>query len=592
MSNDEVMTDVADEPADVDTDRVATPVKAARAVLGEHAANQARPDQATPLKATADTPRRAAGTPAGLGATPLTDLATPVREMALASQQSTPSKGSAKKRKLTDEEREDARKRRLEEAERKRAERQAQLRAEREAREAKVAAEKAAREAKIAAEKLAREAKAAAEKHAREAKQAAEREAKEAERQAREAEREEKRRQRDSEKRQREEKREEERRRKDDERRRREEEKLAKEQKQLRLGTFFKISSPTPSSKENTPETRATSDFDEVFLPFHVKANTTLHPPHAFERSPEALAAARAAVEAALAGGPATVTPRLAAPSERPDFGALVSQRAGARRRGRAPPYTTKELITRFGASEMNEAELRRCLDALPRKFLRFAEDIRPPYAGTFTKPRRVPRNNPFFRDDRVNYDYDSEAEWYAEDEGDEDGEDLDVVSESEDDDRAGEDDEMGDFLVTDDDAGRRRVLCPLVPVVRGPCWTPEPALAAMAFLALPPAVAGRAIDPFRDYWAATKPGTPARATASPTKAIRVPDADLPGMLAIIQGSDLTQLMLVETLKKEFKALSKEAIRQTVREVASRVGDKEADKRWVVRDDVRAKYAA
>ena len=53
---------------------------------------------------------------------------------------------------------------------------------------------------------------------------------------------------------------------------------------------------------------------------------------------------------------------------------------------------------------------------------------------------------------------------------------------------------------------------------------------------------------------------------------------------AAIQGSDLTKAGLIEILKKQFPKTSKDAIKDTLGLVAERVGGKEVDKRWVVRD--------
>ena len=46
----------------------------------------------------------------------------------------------------------------------------------------------------------------------------------------------------------------------------------------------------------------------------------------------------------------------------------------------------------------------------------------------------------------------------------------------------------------------------------------------------------------------------------------------------------MTKAGLVELLKKQFPKTSKDAIRETLGAVAVRVGNKEADKRWMLRD--------
>ena len=113
-------------------------------------------------------------------------------------------------------------------------------------------------------------------------------------------------------------------------------------------------------------------------------------------------------------------------------------------------------------------------LKTVPTKFLKFAEDVRPPYIGTYTKSledRSVARlsRNPFARAlPSTNYDYDSEAEW----EEPEEGEDLDSEGEEEADDDDAED--MEGFL---DDADpdevkkRRPIIGNLEPSCTGLCW-------------------------------------------------------------------------------------------------------------------------
>ena len=115
-------------------------------------------------------------------------------------------------------------------------------------------------------------------------------------------------------------------------------------------------------------------------------------------------------------------------------------------------------------------------LKTVPVKYLRFAEDVRPPYIGTYTKApfakstRKLPRK-PFTRAlPSTNYDYDSEAEW----DEPEEGEDLDSEGEEE----IGDDDEgddMEEFLDDDDaeksGAKRRNIMGDVEPVSTALHW-------------------------------------------------------------------------------------------------------------------------
>ena len=117
-------------------------------------------------------------------------------------------------------------------------------------------------------------------------------------------------------------------------------------------------------------------------------------------------------------------------------------------------------------------------LKSIRVKYLRFAEDVRPPYIGTYTKkPQGYSISKvckkPFTRAlPAINYDYDSEAEWEEPGEG----EDLDSEGEEE-----SGDEEVGDDLkefLDDDEAGegmrnskRRHIMGDVQPISTGLCW-------------------------------------------------------------------------------------------------------------------------
>ena len=119
-------------------------------------------------------------------------------------------------------------------------------------------------------------------------------------------------------------------------------------------------------------------------------------------------------------------------------------------------------------------------LDAVPVKSLKFAEDVRPPYVGTYSKAPtkgslKSLARRPFSRvRPDTNYDYDSEAEWEEPGEG----EDLDSEGEEELDDDE-EEGEMDGFLDDEDAndatrAARRKALGDLEPSCSGICWAGE----------------------------------------------------------------------------------------------------------------------
>ncbi|KAK9479620.1 chromatin assembly factor 1 subunit A-domain-containing protein [Lipomyces japonicus] len=463
---------------------------------------------------------------------------------------------------------------------------------------------------------------------------------------AREADREEKKKLKEKEKKLKDEekkKKDEEKKKRDEDKRKKEEEIKANDRKQLRLGNFFKKTTPTASIAPPIIEAESivaqteqinqknSLDFNDVFLPFHVKANATLFPQNRFCQDQISVEHARSHLDELFQTGEyhsnKIIHPQLA--NEVPNFAEIFQLSSNQRRpRGKRLKHSTKDVIAMFNNADnqftstspaiLSEDKLRAKLNGLPKKFLRFFEDLRPPYFGTFTKTCSIPRANPFCKIPLLNYEYDSEAEWVQEEE---DGDDLDNISEEEEDEeddddesKSGDfiDDEMKDFLVDEDEEKpKRRVLTALVPVMKGICYTnletglnPEFDGLGMEIATIQPSIQ-LPIDPFKDYWI-TKPSsefsTGKHSIVSSNQKTgfssqrplpeRIPQLELKQLLQQIQGSDLNKLMLIETLKKKFKSISKENIRITVGEVAKRVGDKEVDKRWVIDPEIWQQYVS
>lgn len=115
-------------------------------------------------------------------------------------------------------------------------------------------------------------------------------------------------------------------------------------------------------------------------------------------------------------------------------------------------------------------------LKTVPMKYLSFREDVRPAYFGTITSQPPQARmaklaRNPLAKSVLpLNYDYDSEAEWV--DDGD--GEDVDVLDDDED--ELDDDGEMSDFLDDSEDAIplRPAFLGGMEPESTGVCWENE----------------------------------------------------------------------------------------------------------------------
>ncbi|KAJ6261552.1 Chromatin assembly factor 1 subunit rlf2 [Drechslerella dactyloides] len=239
-------------------------------------------------------------------------------------------------------------------------------------------------------------------------------------------------------------------------------------------------------------------DFVKYFHPFFARPGVTVAPPHSFGRDEDATSYIREKLDRDVLKRPRDQDemdvdeakfqiPNPLPPTYFEEIFALPP--AKRRKRGNLPKFSTRDIlaglnrspepIPQFSSKETVHTNYVTQLKKLPRKVLKYCEDIRPAYSGTFT---RIPKTsglrkgrNPFQKSlPGVNYDYDSEAEWVEE--PDEDGEEL--LSEEEDDPMdIGSPDEMDDFLDDEpEDPGKKRhnVSGPLIPTTTGIMWEGE----------------------------------------------------------------------------------------------------------------------
>ncbi|GAA5953543.1 hypothetical protein JCM21900_006197 [Sporobolomyces salmonicolor] len=169
----------------------------------------------------------------------------------------------------------------------------------------------------------------------------------------------------------------------------------------------YLVAAATPSVKDGK---RPESDFNRVFRPFHVRPGVELAPINRFALN------AGTSVEVNIDSKPdLTLKDSLAS------FTKSVPKR-------RIPPYnphpepsvSVREAVRGITDSNLTSQDasewyaLLKDREKIAVKFLKFREDVRPGYIGTWTKTSRVvgPRT-PFDRDGGLlKYDYDSEAEW------------------------------------------------------------------------------------------------------------------------------------------------------------------------------------
>lgn len=208
------------------------------------------------------------------------------------------------------------------------------------------------------------------------------------------------------------------------------------------------------------------SEYDKMFPPFFLHAHTELAP---ITRQPIDEVRASWAMDQIQQGK--------LQPDKRPET--VLGKR---KRSSYIPQPAVKKLLLEMqGISATNPIELETgksdsassILRTLPIKYLKFREDVRPPWIGTYSKAPPGQKfatlcRNPFRRGlPDVNYDYDSEAEW----EEPEEGEDLNSEGEEEEDE---EDDDMGEFL--DDETAeaqpkRKQLVGDLEPVYTELNW-------------------------------------------------------------------------------------------------------------------------
>jgi chromatin assembly factor 1 subunit A len=239
------------------------------------------------------------------------------------------------------------------------------------------------------------------------------------------------------------------------------------------------LGAPAASPAPPTPNKTQASYYDRQFPPFFVQANVSVAPINRFGRDEETSEKQERIIDS-------YILENRSPGRERPfDALSLFNLPVLKTRGKRCVPV--RELIAEMSStasrpidltSASPNSQIRRTDDLLkkvPLKYLKFAEDVRPPYRGTYTSQPlhgivKLARN-PLRRDlPDTNYDYDSEAEWIE----DEDAEDLN--SEGEEDDAEIDDiDSMDGFLDDENDellTLKRQVLQgDLEPVSTGLCW-------------------------------------------------------------------------------------------------------------------------
>lgn len=319
--------------------------------------------------------------------------------------------------------------------------------------------------------------------------------------------------------------------RKDEEKAKKEEEKLKKERSQMRLGAFFQKPATTPAktssgeangsvsarrkslslepfdvvanplrmsaspSKNSAavaaspappPAKPSISDYRKYFLPFQPRAHSSMPKAYVIPNDDD-LAYWQGEFDREVK------QPHL---EEMADLGLCTQPEVSidelyqfgrgrdVKRGSRAHPM--REVVDQIQGTSHQPIDLTRegavqqphgLLEAAPRRYIHFDEDVRPAYFGTYSthiespKKRKLMRQ-PFSRGrPDTDYDYDSEAEWEEPEEGE------DILGDEEDEaESLGDADEMDGFLDDEDDLKMKRKMITgdLQPTSTGLCWENE----------------------------------------------------------------------------------------------------------------------
>ncbi|KAK5630853.1 hypothetical protein RRF57_006568 [Xylaria bambusicola] len=411
----------------------------------------------------------------------------------------------------------------------------------------------------------------------------------------------------------------------------------AKQEKQQNLMASFLKKAPTTPSKPSAPSVTTSkadtaspsapkedvkptkSAYELNFKPFYIKSGVTMAP-SLCQMDDETRKAKEAILDEYMRGDRGEYNPK------RPFDAADTFSLTFPQQRGVIPP-SVKKIMERihgdpyqnaFGLTNTrSESQTEKLfisaqdeLAAVPMKYLRFYEDVRPAYYGTITTPMtyrklRTLSRRPVGKILSLAYEYDSEAEWVEDD-----GEDLDDAEDEEED--LDGDEEMDDFV--DDSEAVPTVIRPgfesdSVPVSTGICFEDQKRFGPSAtvykykleFL-LDSLEHHSMIDPFStEYWPIPVKKAPATVTSSSTQgtitSMLPPSAPRDGApaaskTATLDGKDVipkdilaefkrallsdeckdySKSTVTEVLAKKFSTCTKSQVKTTLDTIAHRV---------------------
>lgn len=242
---------------------------------------------------------------------------------------------------------------------------------------------------------------------------------------------------------------------KKEEQKRKEEE--AKERSQSRIASFFKKVSD--SGKQESTK----SDYESSFLPFYTRDGVIT--PATSLLTKDELKQKMNEIDTMLRNSNYHENIE--------ETKSWLSSRYTARNKG--VTYKAVTLLQQMTAKDKSDEELQTLLSLVPQKYIKFYENVRPPYIGTYSKETKLPIDNPFSTEGTdYNYAYDSDLEW-ANEEEDADGAGVDNLEsgeedEEEEDEDDGSENEFDGFLDNEESNnggnGKKKFIGPLIPTV------------------------------------------------------------------------------------------------------------------------------
>lgn len=403
--------------------------------------------------------------------------------------------------------------------------------------------------------------------------------------------------------------REEEKRQREEEKRKLEEEKKqkeeAKERAQSRIGNFFR-----KVADDGAKPVQVKTDYERFFLPFYAKDSVKVY--KGWKLSEKELEQNKQSIDSLLKSDKTSA-------SDLDPVNWLQMRKVP--KRGHPIKLTAVSLLQQMTAKEKSDEELQQLLALVPHKYIKFYENVRPPYIGTYSKEFELPVENPFNTEiTGFNYDYDSDLEWVNEE--DEEGDEVDNLESGDEDEEEEEDmaseGEFDGFLDTEDGDGnlknssKKKFVGPLIPIVQlrididklddddrqyfkkvsavslseqnqfpiDPHYIPAPSASPKKLSQLASNEKKRPLD--QD---SSDVSTPSESPNKKSKAIITEATDLLKLFNEVQDSTFSLATITEIVQKNLPQYNKQTVKNTVKHYAVRLtGKTNEDRKWVIKD--------